>query len=85
MTKLQYKRATKRFNLLIIDWLDILPCYDLNGNPVNVTPVPIVMFPFKKLEELTKRISKTKFHFAWSTVHYYYIPEDYTTQALIKD
>ena len=85
MTKSEYRTATAKLELKIIDWLEILPCYYEDGKAIRIKPVPIVMFPFAKLEALTKRINEAGFHFAWSTVHYSYLPKGYETKALIKN
>ena len=85
MKKKEYKAAAAKLGLKIRDWLDILPCHDKNGEAIRITPVPIVMFPFKDIDKITQRVNKAGFHFAWSTVNYYYLPEGYETKAMIRN
>ena len=89
MKKKEYLKWVKEFGLNFFSWLEVLPYYDEEGQPVTLKyPVPIVHFPRAEQVEIVAKIKAEGFHFASSTLHYvegYHIPKGHTMFALVKD
>jgi hypothetical protein len=88
MTKKEYKDLVGKLGkkIILLDWLDVLPCYDKSGEAVTLKEaIPIIAYPVKDRVKIDKKLTKFKRKRVWSTVNYlagYHYPEGYDNSAI---